>query len=99
MTNSRILMCPTDFLRIEYEINARMDRENPPRSTQARQEWQSLVKEYISLGVELWFIEPDPECQDMCFTANSGWARWGKIILANFTGKAAQARQAEAIRY
>ena len=95
MRTTRVLMCPPDFIRIDHEINEHMDKADPPDQKRARLEWESVVKEYFDLGVEPWFIEPDPRYQDMCFPANTGWCRWGKVIMGNFVGKVAQARQGE----
>lgn len=81
----RVLMCPPDYFRIDEEINVHMHKEDQPDRRKARKQWQELVRTYIELGVEMWFIEPQPGLQDMCFTANGGWCRWGKIIFASFS--------------
>lgn len=80
----RALMCQPDFFHIDEEINVWMSKRRQPRSEKARMQWQELMRIYAELRVELWFIEPQPGLQDMCFTANAGWCRWGKMILANF---------------
>lgn len=95
----RVLMCPPDFLRIEKVINSWMDEKRQPYLTLARRQWQNILKAYLEVGMELWFIEPEPECQDMCFSANAGWCRWGKVILSNFKGKIAEVRQPEVSKY
>ena len=81
----RVLMCPPDYFSIDEEINVHMHKEDQPDARKARQQWQELVRTYIELGVQMWFIEPQPGLQDMCFMANAGWCRWGKIIFANFS--------------
>lgn len=95
----RALMCPPDFIGIKKEINVWMDKKNPPRRERARKGWLRLVGRYIKLGVELWFIEPKPPYQDMCFPANAGWCRWGKLIFGNFVGNMALARMGELAHY
>ncbi len=80
----RVLMCPPDYIDIEEEINIHMDRRRKPDPKRARAQWQELVRLYMNLGVEVWFVDPEPGLQDMCFTANAGWCRWGKVILSNF---------------
>ena len=80
----RVLMCPPDYIRIDEEINDWMDRKNQPDPRVARLQWQKLMEVYTHLGAELWFIDPDPYLQDMCFAANFAWCRGNKVILANF---------------
>lgn len=95
----RALMCPPDYIHIAKEINPWMDHEKQPDVSRARKQWQEILRRYLNLGVEVWFIEPQPGLQDMCFTANAGWCRWGKIVLANFIDPdVAEVRQPE-IRY
>lgn len=95
----RALACSPDFIRIEKEINAWMDKKNPPDQKRAHSEWLKLVMKIIKLGVEFWFIEPVKKYQDMCFPANAGWCRWGKLIFGNFVGKMAGARKGELAHY
>lgn len=96
----RVLMCQTDYFRIDIEINDWMDKNRQPDQDRARRQWQRIVSIYERLGVIYWFIEPEPECQDMCFAANAGWCRWGKVILSNFVApKVAEVRQAEILYY
>lgn len=100
MAKTRVLMCQPDFLRIDIEINEWMDKAHPPHPKRARQQWQRVMREYDKLGVELWFIEAEQESQDMCFTANAGWCRWGKVVLSNFVSpKVAKARRHEPYHY
>src|SRR3989338_3272500 len=95
MRTTRVLMCPPDFITNTYLINVHMKKDSPPYPIRAREEWEDNVKEYFDLKVEPWFIESDPRYQDQTFTANTAWSRWGKVILGNFLGKVAQARQGE----
>lgn len=95
----RALMCPPDFIRIDKEINECMDKRNQPDRQRARVEWLRLVAAYAQWGIKLWFIEPEPQFQDMCFAANAGWCQWNKLILGNFIGKMGEARQGEIAYY
>lgn len=95
----RALMCSPDFIGIKKEINAWMDKWNPPDRKRARVEWLNLAKRCLKLAVDLWFIEPKPAYQDMSFPANAGWCRWGKLIFGNFVGKMASARKGELAHY
>ncbi|KKU51905.1 MAG: hypothetical protein A3H69_03775 [Candidatus Sungbacteria bacterium RIFCSPLOWO2_02_FULL_47_9] len=95
----RILMCPPDFFVIEKEINKWMKKENQPDRYLSKKQWVRPVQIYTTLEADPWFIEPDPDCQDMCFTANTGWCRWGILLRANFKGAVAEARARELIRH
>jgi len=99
MPAMRGLMCPTDFFGTRKKINMHMDAENRPDPIRAREEWQGTVRDLCDLGVELWFIEPDPVLENMCFPANCVWCRWGKVMLGNFVGEVALARQPEIAHY
>ena len=80
----RVLLCPPDYISIKGEINVHMHKDNPPDPKLARLQWQRLLHEYLNLGVEVWFMDPHPDLQDMCFAANFAWCRGNKVILANF---------------
>lgn len=100
MAKTRVLMCQPDFLRIDIEINEWMNKNSPPHVKLAKKQWQRVAREYDKLDVDLWYIEPERESQDMCFSANAGWCRWGKMILSNFvTPKVAEARRHEPYHY
>jgi len=95
-------MCPPDFFQIRHKINAWMDKKHQPIVSLARVQWQQILKAYVDAGLEIWFINPDSDCQDMCFSANAAWCRWGKVLLANFRGQngmVARARQGEIEHY
>ena len=89
----RILVCPPDHIDIAEEINVHMNKLDIPDPKKARGQWQELISAYMSLGVEVWFLDPVPGLQDMCFTANGGWCRWGKVILSNFAHPIRHAEQ------
>ncbi|OHA11362.1 MAG: hypothetical protein A3I44_04865 [Candidatus Sungbacteria bacterium RIFCSPLOWO2_02_FULL_51_17] len=97
--NMRALLCPPDFIRIEKEINDLMHHDDPPDPKAAKTEWLELVRDYLELGVDLWFIEADPVFQDMCFPANVAWCRWGKVVLANLIHRVGMARGGEIALY
>lgn len=92
----RILVCSSDYIDIAEEINVHMRKDRKPNTRRARAQWQELVAAYMGLGVsnvEIWFLDPVPGLQDMCFTANGGWCRWGKVILSNFAHNIRHAEQ------
>lgn len=80
----RVLMCPPDYFRVRWEINPWMRLSRQPNTALARQQWQAILRRYLELGVEVWFISHHVDLPDMCFTANAGWCRWGRVLLANF---------------
>lgn len=95
-TPLRILVCSPDYIDIQEEINIHMKKTQKPNVKKARAQWQELVAAYMTLGVEnveVWFLDPVPGLQDMCFTANGGWCRWGKVILSNFSHRIRHAEQ------
>ena len=90
-----ILMCSPAHIRIENEINDWMDDSRQPDAKLAVKHWNDLVSVYKSLGVEIEYIRPHPDFQDMCFTANGGFFFDGKFILSRFGKKAQKTRQGE----
>lgn len=95
----RALVCSPDYIDIQEEINVHMKKSKKPNVKKARPQWQEQIAALMSLGaenVEMWFLDPVPGLQDMCFTANGGWCRWGKVILSNL---AYPIRRAEQLYY
>lgn len=92
----RLLFCSPDYIDIVEEINVYMDKKKKPMVRKARPQWQDHIVACMSMGsknVEAWFLDPVPGLQDMCFTANGGWCRWGKVILSNFAHRIRYAEQ------
>jgi N-dimethylarginine dimethylaminohydrolase len=69
---TRLLVCPPDFYRIDYEINPWMHRTNVVNETRARYQWQGLAETLEGLGVTLERMTPVPGLPDLVFTANAG---------------------------
>ncbi|GMQ95280.1 MAG: hypothetical protein BMS9Abin13_393 [Patescibacteria group bacterium] len=90
-----VLMCLPRFICIDRTINAWMDKKYQPDLEVAQKQWHHVVKTYANADIQIWFIQPEKGCQDMCFTANAGWYYQGKIILSSFKGKVARARGPE----
>jgi N-dimethylarginine dimethylaminohydrolase len=81
----RVLMCPPDFFRIEYEINPWMSLKNPSDKNKAREQWDRLytvLKEKLQIQIEL--LKPEPGLPDLVFTANAGLVSEKKVWLSNF---------------
>lgn len=77
-------MCQPKYYRVAWEINPWMQIRAQPDRKLAMKQWWDLVTLYNQLGVDIELIEPEPELPDMVFTANAGWCRWGRVVLANF---------------
>ena len=80
----RVLLCPPDYIEISGRRNYWMDTKIQPDPVLAREQWQQLLMLYLELGLKMWFIDPKRRLEDMCFTANAGWYRWGKFVLSNY---------------
>src|SRR5437764_4926506 len=72
MKTPRILMCPTDYYGIEYEINPWMSRARGSTPEKAQQQWHALHQALLGLGVAVELMEPVPGLPDLVFTANAG---------------------------
>ena len=69
---AKLLMCPPDFYRIEYEINPWMHRDKSTDSVEAHRQWWSLHEALVKLGANVELITPVSGLPDMVFTANAG---------------------------
>ncbi len=76
-------MCRADYYGLNYEINPWMNKAHQPDRAVALNQQDGIIKTLVRLGHELEFIEPDPGCPDMCFTANAGIVRGKRVFLAN----------------
>jgi N-dimethylarginine dimethylaminohydrolase len=79
-----LLMCRPDHFGVEYEINPWMHVDVAVRQALATEQWLTLERTYLGLGVELDYVEPQVGLPDMVFTANAAvlWDR--KAVLSNF---------------
>lgn len=70
---SRLLVCPPDYFRIEYEINPWMRLTNAVDPDRARAQWHALMtvlEKDVGAGLEQ--MQPVPGLPDLVFTANAG---------------------------
>jgi N-dimethylarginine dimethylaminohydrolase len=82
---SRLLVCPPDFFRIDYEINPWMRRSNVVESEQAIRQWHGLMKVLEDdIGAVLERMTPMPGLPDLVFTANAGVVGGHKAVPSRF---------------
>ncbi|MBI5197948.1 MAG: amidinotransferase [Nitrospirae bacterium] len=86
-------MCRPAYFSVEYEINPWMSLQNRPDPEVARTQWDQTVRTLLSLGCEITYIEPAKDQPDMVFTANSGLAFDGRVILGRFRHKERQGEE------
>jgi N-dimethylarginine dimethylaminohydrolase len=80
----RLLMCPTDYFDIEYEINPWMKTQNQVDTALAKLQWQQIYDIYYRLGHQVELVDPVKGLPDMIFTANGGLVIDGKVMLPRF---------------
>ena len=83
-TRPRILMCPSDFYGIEYEINPWMSRSRGAETARAHQQWRTLYDTLQRLGVQVELMTPVRGLPDLVFTANAGLMFKDRFISARF---------------
>lgn len=82
---SRLLVCPPDYFRIDYEINPWMRRSNLVDSERAVQQWHRLMQVLEQdVGVALERMQPVPGLPDLVFTANAGVVVGRKAVTSQF---------------
>ncbi len=70
---TRLLVCPPDHYRIDYEINPWMNRDNAVDHMRAVRQWNGLMEALERrVGVILERMDPVPGLPDLVFTANAG---------------------------
>lgn len=80
----RILVCPPDYFDVAYVINPWMEGQiGRVDRARAERQWNALM-EQIARHAELLEVAPDPDCPDMCFTANAGLVAAGRALPARF---------------
>ena len=83
----RVLMCSPIYLEILEEnprLNPWMKKDAQPNKTTAFKQWHNLENALLSLGLEIWFIAPQPKLGDMCFAANAAWGRNNMFLMAQY---------------
>ncbi len=83
-TRPRILMCPPDHYRIEYEINPWMDRRVGNDPGESARQWRALHDTLVGLGVTVELMDPQPGLPDLVFTANAGLVLGGLFLNSRF---------------
>ncbi len=82
---SRLLVCPPDYFRINYEINPWMRRTNAVDSARAMSQWHALMdvlSQDVGAGIEqMPSLEGLP---DMVFTANAGVVVGRRALVSRF---------------
>lgn len=80
----KLLMCPPQFFRIEYEINPWMSVSNNADSMKVNEQYAFLKKTFLEIGVEIEEFVPDQRYPDMVYTANYAVIQDKKVVIANF---------------
>ena len=88
-TRPLLMMSAPDHFEVSYQINPWMDpgawqAEGPRLREAARAQWQALRDTYRSLGAVCELQGAVHGLPDMVFTANSGVALDGKVLLSRF---------------
>lgn len=82
---SRLLVCPPDYFRIDYEINPWMRRSNVVEPEQAVRQWLGLMEVLENdVGAVLERMTPVPGLPDLVFTANAGVVVGRKAVPSRF---------------
>jgi N-dimethylarginine dimethylaminohydrolase len=82
---SRLLVCPPDYFRIDYEINPWMRRSNAVEAEHAVRQWHRLMEVLEQdIGVVLERMKPVPGLPDLVFTANAGVVVGRKAVPSRF---------------
>ena len=82
---SRLLVCPPDYFRIDYEINPWMRRSNVVEPESAVRQWHRLMEVLVcDVGAVLERMKPVPGLPDLVFTANAGIVVGRKAVPSRF---------------
>ena len=54
----KVLMCPSTYFSIDYEINPWMEKSNQVGKNLAQKQWEELAHIYKDLGVKVKIIPP-----------------------------------------
>ena len=82
---TRLLVCPPDYFRIDYEINPWMRRSNAVVADNAARQWRGLMDVLERrLGVALERMKPVPGLPDLVFTANAAVVAGRRAALSRF---------------
>lgn len=90
---NRLLVCPPDHFRIDYEINPWMHRANVVDTARAREQWAGLARTLEDLGVTLERMTPVAGLPDLVFTANAGVVSGTTAVPSRFRHRERQREQ------
>ncbi|SFW91048.1 dimethylarginine dimethylaminohydrolase family protein [Amycolatopsis australiensis] len=82
LSHRRLLMCSAKYFRIDYEINPYMHTDVQPDPAAAVAEHDRIVAAHLAAGRTVEFVEADPMCPDMTYTANAAVVRGDRAVLA-----------------
>jgi N-dimethylarginine dimethylaminohydrolase len=81
-SHRRLLMCSARYFRIDYEINPYMHVGVQPDVEAAIAEHEGIVAAHLAAGRKVEFVDADPACPDMTYTANAAVVRGNRAVLA-----------------
>ena len=84
VTPKTVLMCRPDHFTVAYRINPWMYPENPTDQQRALEQWNTLYRTYLELGIEVELIDPIEGLPDMVYAANGGFVIDGIAYGARF---------------
>ena len=82
MTHQRLLMCSARYFRVDYEINPYMHVGVQPDVDAALTEHENIVEAHLAAGRKVEFVDADPACPDMTYTANAAVVQGNRAVLA-----------------
>ncbi|WP_203567722.1 dimethylargininase [Aestuariimicrobium ganziense] len=82
--STSVLMCPPTHFTVDYAINPWMDPERPVSTPRALEQWHTLRRAYLDLGITVETIEPLPGLPDMVYAANGAFVLDGIAYGARF---------------
>ncbi|MEV6872960.1 arginine deiminase-related protein [Amycolatopsis sp. NPDC051128] len=82
VSHRRLLMCSARYFRIDYEINPYMHVGVQPDVEAAVAEHEDIIAAHLAAGRKVEFLDADPACPDMTYTANAAVVRGDRAVLA-----------------
>lgn len=89
MTHQRLLMCSARYFRVDYEINPYMHVAVQPDVDAALTEHENIVEAHLAAGRKVEFVDADPACPDMTYTANAAVVQGNRAVLATLPAERA----------
>lgn len=82
-----VVMVTPEYFDVTYSINPWMNTSVAVNHVVARKQWESIVKELQSLGINVVLEPAIHNLNDMIFTANAGMLHQDKAIVSKFRDK------------